>query len=162
MKTAPDGSLYFADWSNPLIGHLQHHLRDPNRDHVHGRIYRITYEGRPLVQPAKIDGEPIPALLALLKAPEDDVRMRAKIELGKHDSAKVIAATKQWAASLAKNDQEQYEHHLLEALWVHQWHNVVDLDLLKRMLRSPEPRARAPRPACCATGAIACPALWPC
>lgn len=142
VKTAPDGSVYFADWSNQLIGHLQHHLRDPNRDQVRGRIYRLTYEGRPLVQPAKIDGEPIPALLALLTAPEDDVRIRAKIELGKHDSAKVIAATKQWAASLAKSDQE-YEHHLLEALWVHQWHNVVDLDLLKRMLRSPEPRARA-------------------
>src|SRR5207302_9215309 len=29
------------------------------------------------------------------------------------------------------------------ALWVHQWHNVVNAELLKRMLESPEPRARA-------------------
>ena len=31
----------------------------------------------------------------------------------------------------------------MEALWVHQWHNVVDEDLLKRMLYSPDYHARA-------------------
>lgn len=142
VGTAPDGSIYFLDWSNQLIGHMQHHIRDPHRDHQHGRIYRITYEGRPLLKPAKIDGQPIEALLALLKEPEDDVRTRAKIELGKHDSPKVIAALKKWTAALDQTDKA-YEHHLLEALWVHQWHNVVDEDLLKRMLRSPDFHARA-------------------
>ena len=38
-----DGALYFADWHNPIIGHMQHNLRDTSRDHVHGRIYRVTY-----------------------------------------------------------------------------------------------------------------------
>ena len=36
-----------------------------------------------------------------------------------------------------------YEHHMMEALWVHQWHNRVNETLLKRMLRSSEPWARA-------------------
>ena len=58
VEIGPDGALYFADWRNPIIGHMQHHLRDPNRDHLHGRIYRVTYDGRPLLKPAKIDGEP--------------------------------------------------------------------------------------------------------
>ncbi|MDQ3624481.1 MAG: HEAT repeat domain-containing protein, partial [Verrucomicrobiota bacterium] len=142
VNVGPDGAVYFADWSNAIIGHMQHHIRDPNRDHIHGRIYRMTYEGRPLLARAAIDGEPIPALLELLKTPEDNVRERAKIELGKHDSAQVAAAAKRWAAALDRND-EAYEHHLLEALWVHQWHNVVELDLLQRTLKSPEPRARA-------------------
>ena len=142
VSVAPDGSVYFADWSKPLIGHMQHHIRDPNRDKSHGRIYRITYEGMPLLKPVKIDGQPIVALLEALKTPENDVRTRAKIELGKHDSSKVIAATKKWAASLDKNDKD-YEHHMLEALWVHQWHNVVDEALLKTMLRSPDYHARA-------------------
>ena len=31
----------------------------------------------------------------------------------------------------------------LEGLWVKQYHNVVDVALLKRVLASPEPRARA-------------------
>ena len=138
----PDGALYFCDWSQTIIGHLQHHLRDPNRDHQHGRIYRITYKGRPLLTPPKIDGQPIAALLDVLKVNEDDTRTLAKVELGKRDSAEVVAAAKKWAASLDKNDKN-FEHHRLEALWVHQWHNAVDPDLLNQVLASPEPRARA-------------------
>ncbi|WP_193213598.1 DUF7133 domain-containing protein [Luteolibacter marinus] len=142
ITVAPDGSLYFMDWSQMLIGHLQHHLRDPNRDHQHGRIYRITYEGRPLLEPKKIDGEPVAALLELLKEPENDVRMRAKMELGKRDSKEVIRGVNDWTKQLDEKDPD-FEHHLLEALWVHQWHDTVDLDLLGRILKSPEPRARA-------------------
>ncbi len=142
VSNGPDGAIYFCDWSQTIIGHLQHHLRDPNRDHQHGRIYRITYEGRELLKPAKIDGQPIPALLELLKAPEDDTRTLAKVELGKHDSTQVAAAAKQWMDGLDKNDAN-YEHHVLEGLWVHQWHNVVDVALLQRVLGSLDPRARA-------------------
>ncbi len=142
VAVAPDGSLYFCDWAKELIGHMQHHIRDPNRDKTHGRIYRITYEGRPLLKPVPIDGQPVEALVAALTTPENDVRTRAKIELSKHDSAKVLAAVAKWTASLDKSDKE-YEHHLTEALWVHQWHNVVNVDLLKRNLRSPNHNARA-------------------
>lgn len=142
VAVAPDGSLYVMDWSQMLIGHLQHHLRDPNRDHAHGRVYRLTYPSRPLLQPKKIHGEPIESLLELLKEHEDNVRMLAKMELDKHDTQAVIAATKKWVAALDKA-HPQYEHHRLEALWVHQWHNIVNTDLLNAVLKSPEPRARA-------------------
>src|SRR5438552_19215987 len=98
---------------------MQHHMRDPNRDKTHGRIYRITYEGRPLLKPVKIDGQPIPALLDALKEPEDDVRTRAKIQLGKRDPAEVIAAVKKWIAGLHPKDPA-YQHHLAGALWGHQ------------------------------------------
>ncbi len=140
--TGPDGALYICDWHNPLIGHLQSHLRDSNRDHVHGRIYRITAKDRPLVWQPKIDGEPIPALLELLKRGENHIRNLAKIELGKHDSEKVVAATKAWAAKLDPASPD-HAHHLAEALWVHQWHNRVDLDLLARQLNSSNAEARA-------------------
>lgn len=142
VGVAPDGSIYFCDWAKELIGHMQHHIRDPHRDKSHGRIYRITAEDRPLLKPAKVDGQSIPELLDLLKEPENDVRTRAKTELDKHDSAKVIAAVNKWTAKLDPKDKD-YEHNLTEALWVHQWHNVVDEALLKRMLRSPDHNARA-------------------
>ena len=142
VAVAPDGSLYVMDWSQMLIGHLQHHLRDPNRDHQHGRLYRITYPSRPLLTPKQIDGQPIEALLDLLKEHEDNVRQRAKIELHKHDSAQVIAATQKWAKQFDPAKAED-AHHLLEALWVHQWHDAVNLGLLGQLLKSPEPRARA-------------------
>lgn len=142
VAVAPDGSLYFMDWSQMLIGHLQHHLRDPNRDHQHGRIYRITYPSRPLLTPKKIAGESVENLLELLKEHEDNVRQRAKIELDTHDTKQVIAAVEKWEKALDKKDKD-YEHNRLEALWVHQWHNVVNLGLLNDVLKSPEPRARA-------------------
>ncbi|MCE9518432.1 MAG: HEAT repeat domain-containing protein, partial [Verrucomicrobia bacterium] len=142
VAVAPDGSLYVMDWSQMLIGHLQHHLRDPNRDHQHGRIYRITFPGRPLLKPKKIFGEPVENLLELLKEHEDNVRTRAKIELDTHDTKQVIAAVQKWEKNLDKKDKD-YEHNRLEALWVHQWHNIVNLDLLNDVLKSPEYRARA-------------------
>lgn len=142
INVGPDGAIYFCDWHNPIIGHLQHHIRDPNRDHAHGRVFRITYEGRPLMKPVKIDGQPIAPLLELLKEPENQTRELAKIELDKHKSSEVIDAVKKWTLTLDKGDKA-YEHHMMEALWVHQWHNVVDRDLLSRMLRSSEPNARA-------------------
>jgi putative heme-binding domain-containing protein len=142
LKIGPDGAIYFLDWHNPIIGHMQHNLRDPSRDQTHGRIYRITYEGRPLLKPVKIASEPIEKLLDVLKEPEDRVRYRAKIELGARDSDQVIAAIDKWVARLDRNDPV-YEHNMMEALWVHQYHNRVDLDLLQRLLSSPNFQARA-------------------
>ncbi len=142
VAVAPDGSLYVMDWSQMLIGHLQHHLRDPNRDHQHGGVYRLTYPGRPLLTPKKIYGEPVANLVELLKEHEDNVRLRAKIELDTHDTKEVIAAVQKWEKALDKA-APNYEHNRLEALWVHQWHNVVNLELLDAVLKSPEPRARA-------------------
>jgi glucose/arabinose dehydrogenase/azurin len=142
ISIGPDGAIYFTDWHNTIIGHMQHHLRDPNRRTDAGRIYRITYDGRPLLKAPKIDGQPIEALLDLLKSPENGTRELAKVELAKHDPAQVVAAVNKWAAALDKADSE-YEHHMMEALWVHQWQNVVDVPLLERMLKSPDHRARA-------------------
>ena len=142
IEMAPDGSIYFTDWHNPIIGHMQHNLRDPNRDRSHGRVYRVTYEGRELLKPAPVDGQPIEKLLELLKDSDNRVRYRAKLELSERDGQEVIAATTKWLAGLDKNHAD-HEHHVLEGLWVHQWNNVVNVDLLKQVLRSPEPRARA-------------------
>ena len=74
LEMGPDGALYFTDWHNPIIGHMQHNLRDPNRDRIHGRVYRVTYDGRPLESPPRIAGEPVDKLLNLLKASDDRVR----------------------------------------------------------------------------------------
>ena len=142
LQFGPDGALYIVDWHNALIGHLQHNLREPNRDHSHGRIWRIKHKTRPLLKPAKIAGEPIEKLLDLLKVYEDRTRYRVRRELAGRDSDQVITATREWIAKLDSSDAE-HAHHLLEALWVHQIHNRVDEALLGRLLESEEPRARA-------------------
>ena len=141
-QIAPDGTLYIVDWHNALIGHLQHNLRDPSRDHSHGRIWRVKHKTRPLVEAAKIDGESIDALLELLKLPEDRTRYRVRRELAQRDSSDVTDALAGWTRTLSKSD-EDYEHHLLEALWVFQTHNVVNQELLERLLAAKDHRARA-------------------
>jgi putative heme-binding domain-containing protein len=142
LKIGPDGAIYFVDWHNPIIGHMQHNLRDPSRDREHGRIYRVTHEGQPLLKSPKIAGESIEKLLDLLKSPEARVRYRVRIELGARKTDDVIPAAKQWLAKLDSYNPE-FAQHVLEALWLHQSHNVVDVELLLRVLNSREFRARA-------------------
>jgi len=142
VKIGPDGSIYFLEWQNPIIGHMQHHLRDPSRDHIHGRIYRVSYGTGPTRKAPAIGGEPVAKLLELLKDPEDRVRSRARIELGGRPTKEVLAAVETWVGQLDQKDPN-YQHELMEALWMYQYHNVVNEPLLKRMLRSPDFHARA-------------------
>jgi mono/diheme cytochrome c family protein/glucose/arabinose dehydrogenase len=142
MEFAPDGSLYIVDWHNVLIGHMQHNARDPLRDHVHGRIYRITYPSRPLVTPAKIDGASIRELLDNLKLPEYRTRYRTRRELRGRKTADVMPVLKSWVANLNIED-EHYDHHLVEALWVTWGMNDVDENILHQVLESKDYHARA-------------------
>lgn len=130
-----DGALYVSDWQNAIIGHMQHNIRDPNRDHAHGRILRLTVKDRPLQEPVKIDGQSIETLLENLKHPTDGVRHRTRVELSARDSEAVIAATRQWITGFDPNDELE-AHHLLEALWVHQQHGVKNQELLDTLLGS--------------------------
>jgi mono/diheme cytochrome c family protein/glucose/arabinose dehydrogenase len=142
MEFAPDGSLYVIDWHNILIGHMQHNARDPLRDHLHGRIYRITYPSRPLVKPAPVDGASIDELLDNLKLPEYRTRYRTRRELRGRPVADVLSHLTNWVANLDKNDSN-YEHNLLEGLWVTWGMNKVDEKLLRQLLHAKNYRARA-------------------
>ena len=142
IEVGPDGAIYFLDWQNPIIGHMQHNLRDPSRDRIHGRVYRVTYEGRPLSTPPRIAGASIEELLELLKHPEDRVRYRARTELGARDPYQVLGVLIPWFARLDKDDPK-YEHNLTEALWAHQYQDAVSPGLLERVLAATDFHARA-------------------
>jgi mono/diheme cytochrome c family protein/glucose/arabinose dehydrogenase len=142
MEFAPDGSLYFIDWHNVLIGHMQHNARDPLRDHVHGRVYRITYPSRPLVQPAEVADAPISTLLENLKLPEYRTRYRTRRELRGRNTKDILTALNTWVGNLDEKN-ERYKHHLLEALWVTWGLNKVDVNILLQLLEAKDFRARA-------------------
>jgi len=142
MEFAPDGSLYVVDWHNVLIGHMQHNARDPLRDHAHGRIYRITYPSRPLVEPAKIDGASIAQLFENLKLPEYRTRYRTRRELRGRNTDEVLGYLNTWVNNLDKDDSN-YDHNRLEALWVSWGLNKVDAPLLEALLKSDDHRVRA-------------------
>ena len=136
LEFAPDGSLYVVDWQNALIGHMQHNARDPNRDHKHGRIYRVTYPSRPLVKPAKIHGATIAELLNNLELPELRTRYRTRRELRGRDSEAVTNAVVNWST----NKDERLQ---LEALWVTWGAGRLHQPLLKKLLKSSDHRIRA-------------------
>ncbi|MBM4013994.1 MAG: hypothetical protein FJ293_03390, partial [Planctomycetes bacterium] len=141
-EVAPDGSLLFLDWYNPIIGHMQHHLRDPNRDREHGRVYRVTAPGRPLLTPPKIAGEPVAKLVERLKDPEYRVRYRARIELSARPEREVVAAARKLAAGVDRRAPDGGRT-LLETLWLTQRCGQVDAALLGELLTFADPRVRA-------------------
>ena len=136
LEFAPDGSLYVVDWQNALIGHMQHNARDPNRDHKHGRIYRVTYPSRPLVQPAKIHGASVKELISNLELPELRTRYRTRRELRGRDSDEVAQEVSAW--SKGKNERLQ-----LEALWVSWGAGKLNHALLQNLLKSSDHRIRS-------------------
>ena len=142
LEFAPDGSLYLVDWHNILIGHMQHNTRDPLRDHIHGRIYRLTYPSRPLVKPAQVAGASIDTLLENLKLPEYRSRYRSLRELRGRNAGEVLPVLQQWLAALDPKDP-QHESLRLHALWVTWGFSQLDTALLKSVLCSPDYHARA-------------------
>ncbi len=146
LEIGGDGALYVSDWSNALIGHMQHNIRDPNRDHEHGRIYRVTYKDRSLLTPVKLRGKPIEEVCEALFATENSTRYRARLELSGRDSQEVVAQVGHWASRLnpqnasASRDEAQA---LLECLWVFEEQRVPNAGLLKTVFQAAEPRVRA-------------------
>jgi len=142
IEIGGDGALYVSDWCNVLIGHMQHNMRDPNRDHAHGRIYRVTHADRPLLKPRKLKGQPIETVLEAFFAKENSVRYRARLELSGRDTQDVTARVSSWAGRLNPNKPDEAQA-LLECLWVFEEHRVPNHELLKRVFVAEEPRVRA-------------------
>jgi len=142
VSVGPDGALYVLDWYNPIIQHGEVDFRDPRRDHQHGRIWRITAKDEPLVNPPKLVGASTNELLDALKLPEKWSRDQAKRLLKERGAEKIMPKLKKWVKNLDENDPD-YEHNLLEALWVTQSVHVVDKPLLTSVLNADNHNARA-------------------
>ena len=142
VKMGPDGAIYIADWYNPIIQHGEVDFRDPRRDHTHGRIWRVTYKGKPTLPRPKLVDATNQELLDALKLPEEWTRQNAKNVLRERGRANVENDLKTWVTSLDPKDP-QFEHNQLEALWVAQCINSVQPELLKNCLKSQDGRARA-------------------
>lgn len=136
VKMGPDGAIYIADWYNPIIQHGEVDFRDPRRDVSHGRIWRITAKGRPLVPRPQLVNAKTADLLEALKAPEDWTRHHARLVL-KERGASVLPELKAWTA---KQEQERAR---LEALWTYQALDVVEPKLLASLLQARDHRIRA-------------------
>lgn len=141
-KVGPDGAIYICDFYNPIIGHYQASLRDPNRDHAHGRIWRITAKGLPSVTKPPLTSLSVPELFDQLRSPERWVRYQVKRLLADKEGAQVGEALSKWIKSLDPADP-QYEHLLVEALGIYEEQEIVESSLLKQLLHAHDEHARA-------------------
>jgi putative heme-binding domain-containing protein len=142
MTMGPDGAIYISDWYNPIIQHGEVNFKDTRRDHVHGRIWRISAKGRALLPRPRLKDASVERLLDGLRAPEGWTRRQARRLLRERGSALVLPELKRWIAKL-DGSASNIEQGRLEALWLHQSLGVVEPQLLASLLRSSEPRARA-------------------
>jgi uncharacterized cupredoxin-like copper-binding protein len=138
LQFGPRGGLYVCDWYNPVKGHAQYSLRDDRRDRESGRIWRMVPKESQLAAVPKISGEPISALLEMLKRPEYRVRYWVKRELRQRDPNVVTAALRKWVAALDPT-ASRFRHHQLEALWL----DPLNKDLLDNLANCDQPLARA-------------------
>ena len=145
VKLGPDGALYVCDWYNPIIGHYQASFRHPDRDKAHGRIWRITCKGRPLLTPPPVLSEgmkDLTALFELLRSPDRYPREQAKRTLFGGDTAAIVEELRGWCERLDPNAPD-LDFALMQALGVFEAHEAVEVPLLKRVLAATTPEARA-------------------
>ncbi|MCF0050606.1 HEAT repeat domain-containing protein [Dyadobacter sp. LJ53] len=142
INVGPDGAIYVADWYNPIIQHGEVDFHDPRRDQQHGRIWRIVAKNRPLVKKPQLVKANTAELLESLKLPEEWTRLQAKQVLKAKGAKEVVPALEKWVQGLDKNDAN-YEHNLLEALWVYQTLETFNQPVLLELLNAKSHNARA-------------------
>jgi putative heme-binding domain-containing protein len=141
IKIGPDGAMYVLDWYNPIIGHYQASMRHPDRDKIHGRIWKITATGRPLVKAPLLAGQSVATLLDHLKSKEHWTRYQVKRMLAEKPFAEISQTLDMWVDKLNPSDTD-YEHHLMEALNVYESHEVVNDMLLQKLAKGKASGAR--------------------
>ena len=142
IRFGPQGALYICDWYNPIKGHAQYSLRDERRDRHSGRIWRVTQKDGKLQNPPQIHGASLSDLLELLKRKESRIRYWVRRELRERDRQTVLDTLNQWVKDLDPNDL-RFRHHQLEAIWLYRSLDDPATNLLRSLLASDSPQARA-------------------
>jgi putative heme-binding domain-containing protein len=158
VKLGPDGALYVADWSNPIIQHGEVDFRDPRRDHEHGRIWRITAKGRPLVKRRNFVKASNKELLEQLVSPNVYDREQSKRVLIERAGVALMSPENGGPERRPQRDRrsaevqrdladwtkkQSSEKALLQALWMYQGLDVIESNLLERVLNANDAHVRA-------------------
>jgi glucose/arabinose dehydrogenase len=114
LRFGPDGALYVADWSNPIIQHGEVDFRDPRRDKEHGRIWRVTAKGGALGKKQDLAKLDTVALLDRTLSKSGWEQEQSRVVLRQRGASDVPPAVKPW---LAKQTDPRAK---LEAMWIHE------------------------------------------
>ena len=117
---------------------MQYSQRDPNRDHRHGRVYRLVYTEKPLLEPETQAGKPVREVLEQLKSEEWRTRYRVRADLQARPRAAVLDAAGEWLGSLESDavPRDVRDRLKTEVLWLQQSFHAVDDGLLRELLEA--------------------------
>ncbi len=138
IKQGPDGALYIADWSNPIINHGEVDFRDARRDRWHGRIWRVSWKGAKKRQRQDLAKLGTRQLLNSLGSNDRYVRDQARRVLFERKQ-QTAAALGQWLRGIPHHAEQAR----LNALWIHQGLNQRNDALLNGLLNAKNANIRA-------------------
>ena len=136
LRFGPDGALYVADWSNPIIQHGEVDFRDPRRDHEHGRIWRVTAKAGAVAKTQNLTTLKTPALLDRTLSASGWEQEQSRVVLRQRGATKVLPEVKPW---LAKQTDPRAK---LEAMWLYEAFEQPADDLLASLVAAQDPRLR--------------------
>ncbi len=138
VKQGPDGALYIADWSNPIINHGEVDFRDQRRDRWHGRIWRVAWKDAPAKKKTDLTQLSVPKLLDLLASDDRYSRDHARRVLTERASgdADVLVRLAVWL------EKQPAEFSRLQGLWLHQSLSTANETLLGELLKASDPNVR--------------------
>lgn len=139
-KIGTDGALYIVDWYNPIIAHGEVDFHHPARDRLHGRIWKLTKKGTPLLEPINYNQTPASQLLDLLKSPEQFTRLQAnRAYVERSEKPELVV---EWMNQLNEQDSN-FSRNRLEGLWLLTALNFYDENTLLNSLNATNPKERA-------------------
>lgn len=167
VKLGPDGALYICDWYNPIIGHYQASFRHPDRDKLHGRIWRVRWKGdpNPVTRMAELQKQRILRLMKqrresservaeeeaseaytslelMMRVDERYTREMSRLRLWGMESKTAVRVAKDWLKGIdpARSD---YDYAVFHGLSLIEAHNAVEPAILKMALAAKTPDLRA-------------------
>jgi len=130
LQLGPDGALYVADFYNRIIGHYEVPLTHPGRDRERGRIWKISYTGKPLRALPNFSRSEPAQLLSEFRSPSLSRRILAMNELQDRLSGEAAVALRE---NLQRKDLLGTE--IVHSLWGLQRLKELDGDTLRRFAR---------------------------
>jgi putative heme-binding domain-containing protein len=135
VKQGPDGAIYIADWSNPIINHGEVDFRDPRRDRIHGRIWKLRWKGATPQSTQDLTQLSTNSLLSNLLSKDRFIADQSRRVLAERDG--IEAERNGWVAGLTKDSDR------LKAVWLQSACHAPDYELILDLMDSPDASIRA-------------------
>ena len=136
LRFGPDGALYVADWSNPIIQHGEVDFRDPRRDKEHGRIWRIAAKKGPIAPRQNLVKLSVPELLDRTLSASGWEQEQSRSVLRQLGAVKVLPQVHSWLA------RQKDPRAKLEALWIQEAFEKPDPALVAEIAASQDGNLR--------------------